>query len=76
MNKSRRKKLAEASEMISQASSIIESVMDEEHEAYDNLPESIMDGERGEKMEQAIEFLESAISDLESAVENIDSASS
>lgn len=75
MNRERRKRLKQASDQIEEAVRIIEEVRDEEQDSHDNLPESLMDGERGERMEQAIEYLEDALSDLESAIENIDSAS-
>lgn len=47
MNKQRRKQLQEASKLIAQAQGIIESVKDDEQDAHDNLPESIMYGEKG-----------------------------
>lgn len=52
MNKIRRKRLAEAIDLISQAKDILEEVKDEEQEAYDNLPESFQYGERGEQMQE------------------------
>ena len=48
MNKARRKRLAEAAELLEQARDILEEVKDEEQEAHDNLPESFQQGERGE----------------------------
>ena len=75
MNDKRRRRLKKATSMINQAIQIIEEVRDEEQDSYDNLPESIMDGDRGAKMEEAIENMEDALSDLESASENIDNAS-
>ena len=43
----------------------IEEVRDEEQEAFDNLPESIQYGEKGQAMEQTISYLEDAMSDFE-----------
>ena len=74
MNQQRRTKLKKARGLVSEAKEIVESVRDEEQEAYDNLPESIMDSERGERMEEAIDLLDSAVSNLESAEEDIGSA--
>ena len=48
MNKQRRNRIAEALELISQARDILEEVKDEEQESYENLPESLQYGERGE----------------------------
>jgi len=39
----------------------LESVRDDEQEAFDNLPESIQSGERGQDMENGLSQLENAI---------------
>ncbi|TWA81536.1 hypothetical protein FBY14_12427 [Azospirillum brasilense] len=66
MNKARRKRLAEAAELLEQALSIISETRDEEQEAFDALPESFQGGERGQAMEEAISSME----DVHGAVEN------
>lgn len=74
MNKQRRKELAKASELISQAQAIIESVKEEEENAHDNLPESIQYGEKGEQMEEYIDTLDEAYGmcdDLMSMIDEI-----
>lgn len=74
MNKQRRKELAKASELISQAQAIIESVKEEEEDAHDNLPESIQYGEKGEQMEEYIDTLDEAYGmcdDLMSMIDEI-----
>lgn len=74
MNKQRRKELAKASELISQAQGIIESVKDEEQDAHDNLPESIQYGEKGQQMEEYIDTLDEAYGmcdDLMSMIDEI-----
>lgn len=43
----------------------LENVRDEEQSAFDAMPESMQDGERGERMQSSIDALEVAISDLE-----------
>lgn len=65
MNKVRRKEIARAIELMDQAREILESVRDEEQEAFDNMPESIQTSERGEIMEDYIYTLEDALSNLE-----------
>ena len=55
--------------IIDEASSIhgdLESIRDGEQEAFDNLPESVQGGERGQDMESAISEMESALDTLES----------
>ena len=43
----------------------LSEIRDEEQEAYDNLPETLQDSERGENMQNCIDALESFMSDLE-----------
>ena len=61
MNKQRRNRIAEALELISQARDILEEVKDEEQESYENLPESLQYGERGEQMQENVDSLEEFI---------------
>ena len=65
MNNDRRKRITEAMEYLSLARETLEVVRDEEQEAYDNLPESLQEGERGQKMAEAADALDTAVSDLE-----------
>jgi len=74
MNDSRRKRLDNASTLISQAMTLMAEVQDEEQESFDSLPENMQEGEKGEAMEQAIAMLTDAISSLEDAVGNIEEA--
>ena len=55
MNNIRRKSVKEALNLIEKAREILEEVKDEEQEAYDNLPESLQCGERGEQMQENID---------------------
>lgn len=74
MNKERRKRLAEAFEKIGEAKEILESVKDEEQEAYENLPENFQNGERGEEMQNYIDMIDEAygyLDDAESVVDQI-----
>ena len=64
MNKARRKEISRAIELMDQVYEILESVVDEEQEAFDNLPESIQGSERGETMEQYIATLEEVLENL------------
>lgn len=72
MNNVRRKEIKriisrfdDLSGLIEELKENISSVMDEEQESFDNLPEGLQCSERGEKMESAIESLQSAIDSLE-----------
>lgn len=65
MNKLRRKQIAEAIDLIEQAREILESVKDDEQEAFGNMPESLQSSERGEAMEEYIYTLESFLDELD-----------
>lgn len=65
MNDDRRKRIDEAMEHISAAREILDTVIAEEQEAFDNLPEGLQNSERGQKMEETADSLYSVHSDLE-----------
>lgn len=65
MNKARRKEIARAIELMDEAREILEAVMEEEQEAFDNMPESLQCSERGEAMEEYISTLEEFTYNLE-----------
>lgn len=65
MNKQRRKEIAKAIDLIEQAREILEAVLDEEQEAFDNMPESLQCSERGETMEEYISTIEDFLDYLE-----------
>jgi hypothetical protein len=72
MNKERRKRLAKVEEAISQMEDLKEFALDElsdvlaeEEEAYENLPDSIKESERGEEMQMGIETMTEAVQGLE-----------
>lgn len=71
MNRSRRKELKKAVDLINQAKEIIEMCRDEEQEAFDNLPESIRFSDRGEMMEDYVSKIEYALDSIESAVDSL-----
>jgi hypothetical protein len=65
MNDTRRKIIAKAIGCISEARGLLEEVHGDEQSAYDNLPLSVQDSERGERMAEVVSDLENAVSDLE-----------
>jgi hypothetical protein len=66
MNKARRKELERAAELMNEARVIIENARDEEQDCYDNMPENIQGGERGEMMSEQIDGLTELVDGLES----------
>ena len=69
MNKHRRKQVAKA---IREIETLVQGILDDEQDAYDNMPENLQESENGiisveaqENLDAAIEALEDAISYLE-----------
>lgn len=78
MNNQRRKQLAGAIEKLEQAGALIEEtketvefVNEEEQEAYDNMPESLQESERGQTIQENIDKLEDVIFNIESYIDEI-----
>lgn len=46
---------------------LVAEIRDEEQDRYDNLPESVQDGERGERMSEIIDALDNVTTALEEA---------
>ena len=69
MNANRRKQISQAIEMTRKAwdilndvTELLNEVRDDEEDAFDNMPESLQESERGEMMTEAIDNLDSALS--------------
>lgn len=65
MNKARRKQIQQAIQHIEE---LLENILDEERDAYDNMPESLQMSENGINSEEAQESIEAAIEALEEAI--------
>ena len=72
MNKMRRKELARIVSRLEALEALrleikeeLGAVMDAEQEAFDNLPESLQESERGQQMQDCLDAMESAMDDLE-----------
>jgi len=74
MNSNRRKALQIIIDKVEELKSELETLMDEEQEYFDNMPESFQYGEKGEKSETAIGEMESAVSSFDDIVLNIQTA--
>lgn len=81
MNKARRKQIeairaaiADLKDNIQNAHDDLETIRGEEQDYYDNMPESIQGGDKGQKAEEVISELEDALSALESAADCLDDA--
>jgi galactokinase len=65
MNNERRKSIQKAMELLDEAKALLEEARDEEQEYYDNMPETLQSGEKGDKAQSAVSCLDDAISVLE-----------
>ncbi len=71
MNKARRISITKIADSLQALKSDVESIQCEEQDAYDNLPESIQDGERGDRMQDAIGNLDDALTLIDEAVTSL-----
>ena len=72
MNNTRRTAIAKLNSQLEDIKSQVESLLSDEQDAYDNMPESFQDGERGELAQSAISNLEDAVSSLEDAFNSLE----
>lgn len=74
MNKERRDTLATAAELIQQAEDIVREAAQEEQDYYDNMPEGIQMGEKGDRAEEVVSALEEVADALTEARDSIQEA--
>lgn len=74
MNNTRRKAIQEIYERLEELMQDIEALQEEEQDAYDNLPESLQDGERGQAMQEAADNLEYAANSVQEALDYMEEA--
>ena len=72
MNNKRRKEIANT---IRQIENVVSSILADEEEAFDNMPESLQGSERGDISQEAQGNLSSAIDALEEAIICLEDAS-
>lgn len=74
MNNTRRKAIKKLMGALADLRDQIEFIRDEEQDAYDNLPESLQESDRGEAMSTAVCNLEDAMEDLDLAIDALEEA--
>lgn len=72
MNNKRRKEIAN---VIRQIENVVSSILEDEEEAFDNMPESLQYSERGDMSQEAQDNLSGAIDALEEAIICLEDAS-
>lgn len=73
MNKARRKELSRIAEELENLRDALDAVASEEREAYDNLPESLQESDRGCAMEEAVDELDDICGELDDLRQRIES---
>ncbi len=68
MNKDRRKQIDEAIAHLEAAKELLTTAENEEQEYYDNMPENMQGGDKGQAAESAASYLSDAVSSIEDAI--------
>lgn len=76
MNKTRRKEIATLRQKFEELTGDLESIRDEERETFDNMPEGLQNGEKGQAIDAAAMALESAYDSLQELVGYLEEAAS
>lgn len=71
MNKQRRKQIEGMIDKLDNIKEHISDILDDEQNAFDNMPESIQYSERGYNMKEAIDNLDDAIGNIVDAIDNL-----
>ena len=74
MNNDRRARIQALINKLEDIKEDIDSIKEEEQEYYDNMPESIQAGERGDKAQEAIDNLDYAYSQIDEVREYLEEA--
>lgn len=71
MNKDRRARISAAISALEGLGALLRDLENEEQEAYDNMPEGLQSGDRGNTMQDTINYLASAAGEVEQAAEEL-----
>lgn len=74
MNRDRRKRLGKLLDKLIDLKTELAEICDEEQEAYDCMPESLQESEKGMKVDEGICSLQEAVSSFDEIEINIQSA--
>lgn len=72
MNGKRRKELGVLLGKLSEVKESLKNILAAEETAFDNMPESLQESERGEQMQECIEMMDNAMTCIEEAHGNIE----
>lgn len=72
MNKNRRIIIKSIIDKLNDLQPCIEQVRDDEQEFFDNMPEGLQEGVRGEAAQEAIDELDNALAQIEDAIVSLE----
>lgn len=72
MNQSRRNRIREIQEKLTSLTEEVELLLEEEQDAYENMPDSIKESECGEKAMRAVDILEDAKGQIEDSASTLE----
>ena len=73
MNNQRRKEIATALELMQKALDILEPTQSDEQKAYENMPESLQNSERGEISQTWCDVLDNVVNNLQGDIDALGS---
>ena len=71
MNKERRNRITSIINKLGDIKNVLQQVLDDEVNAFENMPEGLQCSMRGEASEEAQGYMETAIENLENAIEEL-----
>lgn len=74
MNNKRRKHINNIINILETSKDEISEILEEEQNALDNMPENLLESERAELTQNAIDLLEEAVNNVEEAINNLEEA--
>ena len=72
MNRERRQQLLDVASSLADAMDQLSEIRDEEQEAYDNMPEGLQNGIRGQSMQDAVDTMDEWASEIETIKDAIE----
>ncbi len=72
MNRERRQQLLDVASSLADAMDRLSEIRDEEQEAFDNMPEGLQSGNRGQTMQEAIDTMDEWSSEIEAIKDTIE----
>lgn len=72
MNNERRKQIAKVVETLQEAQSEITSIASDERDYYDNMPENMRDGDKGQRADEVASELENIDSSLQDLISQLE----